>query len=81
MALDIEEIKQQAEEVVAIPTIQEDGWSQAFDSIMHGDFSGWSTLVFVMLLVIFWRPILFLVQFAAVTFVVLMIVKFYVIQQ
>ena len=83
MAVDIEEIKQQAEEQVANAqaTIQEDGWSQAFDSIIHGDFTGFSVLIAVLLLVIFWRPILFLVQFAAVVFVIFMIVKVYVVQQ
>lgn len=83
MAIDIDEIKQQAEEQIskATTTVEEDGWSQAFDSIVHGDFTGWSTLLAVLLLVIFWRPILFLVQFAAVGFVIFMFVKFYVVQQ
>ena len=77
MAIDvIQETKEQVEQVTQ--TVQQvDGWSQAFDDIIHYDFSGFSTLVFVLLVIVLIKPILFFARFAIAGFIVFMFVKYF----
>lgn len=77
MAIDvIQEAKEQVEQVTQ--TVQQvDGWSQAFDDIIHYDFSGFSTLVFVLLVIVLIKPILFFARFAIAGFIVFMFVKYF----
>ena len=77
MAIDvIQEAKEQVEQVTQ--TVQQvDGWSQAFDDIIHYDFSGFSTLVFVLLVIVLIKPILFFARFAIAGFIVSMFVKYF----
>jgi hypothetical protein len=77
MAIDVvQEAKQQVEQVTK--TVQQvDGWSQAFDDIIHYDFSGFSTLVFVLLVIVLIKPILFFARFAIAGFIVFMFVKYF----
>ena len=51
MAIDVvQEAKQQTEtiEQTTQAVVKQDGWSQAFDDIIHYDFSGFSTLIAVL---------------------------------
>jgi hypothetical protein len=79
MAIEIEEVKQQAEEQVAKvqTTIEEDGWSKAFDDVIHADMSGFSIFVLVILGVILIKPILFLLRFVLIGAVIFMFVKYF----
>jgi hypothetical protein len=79
MAIEIEEIKQQAEEQAAKvqTTIEEDGWSKAFDDVIHADMSGLSTLIVVILAIILIKPILFLLRYVLIGAVIFMIVKYF----
>jgi nucleoside permease NupC len=71
----IQETKEQVTETVA--TIQEDGWSKAFDDVIQMDFSGFSTLFVILLLVIFIKPILFVLRYVVIAAILFMFVKYY----
>ena len=80
MAIDIvQEAKEQVQQVeqTTQALTKQDGWSQAFDDIVHYDFSGFSTLVAVVLIVILIKPILFFARFAVAGFIVFMFVKYF----
>jgi hypothetical protein len=80
MAIDvIQEAKEQAEQVqqATVALTKEDGWSQAFDDIIHYDFSGFSTLIAVLLIIVLIKPILFIARFAIAGFIVFMFVKYF----
>jgi hypothetical protein len=79
MTIEIEEVKQQAEEQVAKvqTTVEEDGWSKAFDDVIHADMSGFSTLLLVILAIILIKPILFLLRYVLIGFVIFMFVKYF----
>lgn len=79
MAIEIEEVKQQAQEQVAKiqTTVEEDGWSKAFDDIIHADMSGFSTFVMVILIIILIKPILYLLRFVVIGAVIFMFVKYF----
>lgn len=80
MAIDvIQEAKEQVQQVEqATKTLTtQDGWSQAFDDIIHYDFSGFSTLIVVLLIIILIKPILFFARFAIAGFIVFMFVKYF----
>jgi hypothetical protein len=77
MAIDvIQETKEQVEQVTQTIT-KVDGWSQAFDDIIHYDFSGFSTLIVVLLIVVLIKPILFFLRFAIAGVIVFMFVKYF----
>jgi nucleoside permease NupC len=71
----IQEAKEQVTETVT--TIQEDGWSKAFDDVIQMDFSGFSTLFVILLLVIFIKPILFVLRYVVIAAILFMFVKYY----
>ena len=75
----IQEAKEQVEQVeqVTKTLTTQDGWSQAFDDIIHYDFSGFSTLVAVLLIIVLIKPILFFARFAVAGFIVFMFVKYF----
>jgi hypothetical protein len=79
MALDIEEVKKQVEQQVekTSTTVQDDGWGKAFDDIIQGDFTGFSTLIVVLLFVLLLKPILYLLQYVIAGFIIFMIVKYF----
>ena len=80
MAIEIEQIKQQAEEQVTKAVVQQqDGWSDAFDSIIQGDFTGFSTVLAIIVFVLLLKPILFLLRYVIGIFIIFMIVKYYAI--
>jgi hypothetical protein len=71
----IQDPKEQVTETVA--TIQEDGWSKAFDDVIQMDFSGFSTLFVILLVVIFIKPILALLRFVVIAAILFMFVKYF----
>lgn len=54
-----------------------DGWTDAFEEVMHGDFSGVSTVIVIVVGLILLRPILALLPFIISVWAVFMLVKFY----
>jgi len=54
-----------------------DGWTDAFEEVMHGDFSGVSTVILIVVGLILLRPILALLPFIISVWAVFMLVKFY----
>jgi hypothetical protein len=58
--------------------IVRDSWPQPIDDILHGDFTGFSTFLVVILLMIFIRPILSLLVYAGAAFLIFAVVKQYV---
>lgn len=78
MAIDIhQERKQQEDGTTTVITVEPDGWSKAFDDIINYDFSGFSTLIAVLLIIILIKPILFLLRWAIAGFIVFMFVKYF----
>jgi hypothetical protein len=78
MAIEItQEQKEQAVEQVTNVIVQPDGWSQAFDDIINADFSGFSTLIAVLVFIILLKPILFLLKYAIAGIIVFMFVKYF----
>lgn len=78
MAIDIhQERKQQEETRTETIQVQPDGWSKAFDDIIHYDFSGVSTLIVVLLIIILIKPILFILKYAVAGFIIFMFVKYF----
>lgn len=74
MSIEVKEIK----EVIEYKTMTEaDGWSDAFDSIMHGDFTGVSTVIWIVVGLILLRPVLALLPYLAAIWVIFMMVKMY----
>lgn len=74
------EVLQEAKE--QIETVQQtvkqvDGWSQSFDDIIHADYSGFSTLIAVLVFIVLLKPILFFLRFAVAGFIVFMFVKYF----
>lgn len=77
MTIEIQEKQPDAQQpVIEVPTTQ-DGWAQAFDDIIHGDFSGISLVIVLVLGFILMRPILFLLKYAIAAFVIFLIVKYF----
>lgn len=58
-------------------TVESDGWSKAFDDVIHADFSGFSTLFVLLLLVIFIKPIMFVLRYVLLTAVLFIFVKYF----
>lgn len=78
MAIDIHQERKQQEEVRAETVqVEPDGWSKAFDDIIHYDFSGFSTLVAVIVIILLIKPILFILRWAVAAFIVFMFVKYF----
>ena len=80
MAIDVvQEAKQQTEtiEQTTQAVVKQDGWSQAFDDIMHYDFSGFSTLIAVLVIIVLLKPILFIMRWVIAGFIVFMFVKYF----
>jgi type IV secretory pathway VirB2 component (pilin) len=80
MAIDVvQEAKQQTEtiEQTTQAVVKQDGWSQAFDDIMHYDFSGFSTLIAVLVIIVLLKPILFIMRWVIACFIVFMFVKYF----
>jgi hypothetical protein len=80
MTIDVvQEAKEQVANVeqTTKAVVQQDGWSKAFDDIIQGDYSGFSTLVAVIVFIILLKPILFIARFAIAGFIVFMFVKYF----
>jgi hypothetical protein len=54
-----------------------DGWTDAFEEVMHGDFSGVSTVIVIVVALMLLRPILALLPFIVSVWAIFMLVKFY----
>jgi hypothetical protein len=79
MAIEIEQVKEQVQEqiVTIAETKVEDGWSKAFDDIIAMDFSGFNTLIAVIIFLVLLKPILFIARFAIIGFVLFWAVKYF----
>lgn len=71
----IQEAKEQVETVQQ--TVQQDGWSQAFDDIINADFSGFNTLIAVIIFVVLLKPILFVLRYVFLAAVLFVFVKYF----
>lgn len=71
------EVKQIVESTEYKTMTEADGWSEAFDSIMHGDFTGFSTVLMIVVGLILLRPILALLPYIISIWVIFMLVKMY----
>jgi hypothetical protein len=76
MSIEVKEIKEVVQTEYTAMT-EADGWSEAFDSIMHGDFTGLSTVLMIVVGLILLRPILALLPYIVSIWVVFMMVKMY----
>lgn len=79
MAIEVTQ-EQKQQEVIDQPTVavvEQDGWSQAFDDIIHYDFSGFSTLIAVLVFIVLLKPILFFLKYAIAGVIVFMFVKYF----
>lgn len=79
MSIDvIQEPKEQVTEQTSTQiTVQSDGWSQAFDDVIKADFSGFSTLIAVLVFVILLKPILYILRYVIIAAVLFMFVKYF----
>ena len=84
MAVELEQIKQIKEVTDQLPNVKvtieqpaNDNWDKAYDQIMHGDFSGLSTAILIVLAIIFLRPLIALAAYAGAFFLIFLAVKNY----
>jgi hypothetical protein len=79
MAIEVTQVpkEQSSEQTQTQITVEADGWSKAFDDVIQMDFSGFSTLFVILLLVIFIKPILFVLRYVIIAAILFMFVKYY----
>lgn len=76
MAIEIEEVQVQETKAVTVQPTNET-WDEVFSQIAHGDFSGLSLTIMIVLGILILRPLLALASYVAFFALIFMGVKYY----